>query len=94
MAAVYILYSERLDRFYTGSCLEFEFRFEEHLQKVYPHSFTSNSNDWRLFFLVENLSYEQARAIEAHIKKMKSTTYVRNLVKYPDIIKRLRERYA
>ena len=54
LAAVYILCSEKLDRFYTGSCLDFQFRFEEHLHKVYPGSFTSNSDDWRLFFLLEN----------------------------------------
>jgi len=75
MAAIYILYSKRLDRFYTGSCVDFQFRFEDHLDKVYPGGFTANSGDWQLFLLVENLSYTQARTIEKHIKKMKSKTY-------------------
>ncbi|AYB31925.1 hypothetical protein D4L85_15730 [Chryseolinea soli] len=56
VASVYILYSEKLDKFYTGSCLDFQFRYQEHLDKVYPESFTSNSDDWQLFLLVENLS--------------------------------------
>jgi len=94
LAAVYILYSKKLDRFYIGSCLDFQSRFEDHLHKVYPRIFTSNSNDWQLFLLLENLSYAQARSIEKHIKKMKSRVYIQNLIKYPDIIVKLKERYA
>jgi putative endonuclease len=94
MASVYILYSEKLGRFYTGSCDDFQFRFQDHLNKVYRGSFTSNSEDWRLFLLAENLSYSQARAIERHIKKMKSKVYIQNLVRYPDILIRLKEKYA
>ena len=94
LAAVYILCSEKLARFYTGSWLDFQFRFEEHLHKVYPGSFTSNSDDWRLYFLLENLSYTQARSIEIHIKKMKSKVYIQNLVKYPEIVAKLKKRYA
>src|SRR4029077_16536118 len=60
MASVYILYSTKLDRFYTGSCNSFQFRFEDHLNKVYSTSFTSNSDDWQLFLLIEDLSYSQA----------------------------------
>ena len=94
MATVYILCSENLDRFYTGSCVEFHPRFEDHLYKIYPESFTSKSEDWKLFLLIENLSYSQARSIEIHIKKMKSKVYIQNLARYPGIIDRLKERYA
>ena len=94
MAAVYILHSKKLGRFYTGSCLDFQFRFEDHLRKVYPKSFTSNSDDWQLFLLLENLSYTQARSIERHIKNMKSKVYIQDLVKYPDIVVKLKERYT
>jgi putative endonuclease len=94
MASAYILYSIKLDRFYTGSCREFQFRFEDHLGKVYPGAFTSNSDDWQLFLLVENLTYTQARAIENHIKKMKSRQYIQNLVKFPRILARLKAKYV
>ena len=46
-----------------------------------------------LFFSYENLEYKQARNIESHIKKMKSKVYIENLVKYPEIIERLKEKY-
>lgn len=94
MAVVYILYSEKRDRFYTGSCKDFQRRFHDHLNGVYPESFTSNSDDWQLALLIENLSYAQARSIERHIKRMKSRLYIENLIKYPKMIIKLKERYA
>jgi putative endonuclease len=93
MATVYILYSSKLDRFYIGSCQDFQFRFAEHVNKVYSGSFTSNADDWRLFLLIDSLSYYQARAMERHIKKMKSSLYIQNLAKYPDMITKLKYRF-
>ncbi|RAW01005.1 GIY-YIG nuclease family protein [Pseudochryseolinea flava] len=93
MAAVYILYSKELNKFYVGSCQDFELRFHEHIEKVYPNSFTANSDDWQLVALFENLSYSQARSIESHIKKMKSIVYIQNLVKYPEMVDKLKQRY-
>jgi putative endonuclease len=94
MASVYVLYSARLDKFYTGSCKEFQFRIEDHLNKVYKRSFTTNAEDWQLCLIIEGLSYTQARSIEAHIKRMKSKAYIQNLVKHPAMATRLRERYT
>ena len=34
MATVYILYSNSIDKFYTGSCLDFTARLEMHKQRV------------------------------------------------------------
>ena len=90
MASVYVLYSSKLDRFYTRSCKEFHFRLDQHVNKVYPGSFTTNANDWRLFLLIDDLSYSKARAIERHIKKMKSRVYIQNLSKYPDMVVKLK----
>jgi putative endonuclease len=94
MASVYILYSNKLDRFYTGSCKEFQFRFKEHLDKVHANSFTTKTDDWQLFILIENLSYSQARSMESHIKKMKSKVYIQNLLKYPEIVTKLKAKYS
>ena len=89
MASVYILYSKTLDRFYIGSCNEFSIRLQQHLNKNYVDSFTAKANDWVVFYVVENLSYQQARLIEAYIKKMKSKVYIRNLKEYPEIMAKL-----
>ena len=58
MAYVYILYSENLNRFYIGSCIDLKFRLEQHLNKEFSQSFTSKTNDWNLFYYLDNLDYK------------------------------------
>ncbi len=93
MAYVYILCSQKLNRYYIGSCLDLEKRIAEHQNKSIKNSFTSKSIDWKLFFLIDNLEYKQAREIEGHIKKMKSKKYIEDLKKYPEMCERLIARF-
>ena len=85
MATVYILYSEKSNHFYFGSCKDLEFRIKDHTCKKYQNSYTAKFDDWKLFLAINNLEYEQARKIEKHIKKMKSNNYILNLNKYENI---------
>jgi putative endonuclease len=94
MASVYILFSKQLSRFYTGSCLEIEFRLGQHLEKIYKSSFSAKTDDWESFLTINNLEYRQARNIEQHIKKMKSTQYISNLKKYPELIEKLKIKHS
>jgi putative endonuclease len=93
MAAVYILFSKKLNRFYIGSCKDISFRIDQHLKKAFPTSFTAKADDWCIYYLADNLSYSQARQIESHIKKMKSSKYIANLKNYPDIMLKLKLKY-
>ena len=93
MASVYILFSKKLDRYYTGSCKDLSYRIGQHLNKEFINSFTTKSDDWELFFFVDDLLQSQARLIEGHIKRMKSRTYIENLKKYPEIIQKLGIKY-
>ena len=93
MAAVYILFSEKLNRYYVGSCMEISERLFDHKSKKYSDSYTAKADDWELFYYLLDLNYNQARLIESHIKKMKSRTYVENLKKYEDIVRKLKELY-
>ena len=93
MAAVYILFSAKLNKYYVGSCIEISERIADHLTKKYSDSYTSKANDWLLFYSIVNLEYKQARDIENHIKKMKSKTYIENLKKFEDISRKLIEQY-
>ena len=54
----YILYSEKLDKFYTGATrLSASIRQERHLVEYYGNSkFTSKAEDWILYFEV-NLEF-------------------------------------
>jgi len=93
MASVYILFSKKLDRFYTGSCNDLSYRIEQHLNKEFSKSFTAKTDDWELFFFIDHLGYAQARSVEAHIKKMKSKIYIENLKKHPEILQKLLLKY-
>ena len=94
MATVYILYSASLDSFYIGSCLDLDQRLLEHNSNFYLTSFTSRASDWKIFWSIENQPMSTARAIEAHIKKMKSRKYLKNLKTYPDIASKLIAKYS
>ena len=92
---VYILFSEKLERFYTGlTNLSVDERLKNHLEKKYSESnFTQKADDWKLFYSIQCENYSQARKIELHIKRMKSKTYIRNLLQYPDITEKLLMKY-
>jgi len=92
MASVYILYSKNADKFYIGSCYNLEERLKQHQDKTFM-GFTSNENDWELFYSINDLEYKQARGIEVHIKKMKSRKYLQNLILFSEITDRLILKY-
>ncbi len=92
MDCVYILYSKKLNRFYIGYTSDFDTRLEFH-KNAESHKFTANAHDWELFLRIPCDSKKQALTIEKHIKNMKSKTYIENLIKYPDIILKLKDRY-
>lgn len=92
MASVYILYSSSADSFYIGSCKDLQERLVQHKEKTFD-GFTSNNDDWELFFSINDLEYAQVRDIEIHIKKMKSRKYLQNLAQFPEMKEKLILRY-
>ena len=46
MATFYILYSKDIDRFYIGSCIDFEKRLDEHLNGLFIGLYTKRATDW------------------------------------------------
>ena len=95
MPHCYILFSKALNRFYTGSSiLDPPERFERHLKKYYGVlKFTARAGDWQIFLIISCETIEQARSIENHIKRMKSSRYIRNLKIYPAILEKLKGQY-
>ncbi len=90
---VYILHSPKLNRFYTGETANLETRLEFHANAT-TNKFTGKANDWQLFLKISCTTKKQATAIEAHIKRMKSSTYIKNLKKYPEMVEKLLLKYA
>jgi putative endonuclease len=87
---VYIIYSTKLSRFYTGSTSKNpEVRLEMHNSVYYENKFTERGIPWTLFLTIECSSRKQAERIEHHIKKMKSKVFMHNLKKYPEMVQKL-----
>ena len=91
MAYTYILYSEKLAKFYIGaSNSSLEQRLANHKNKKYgTHRFTARADDWELFLKIEAKDYAHAVRMECKIKSMKSSMYIRNLMKYPELKEKL-----
>ena len=91
---VYILYSEKIDRFYVGNTeLKVLERLAQHNQGLNKNAFTIKGRPWTLFHSFSCESRRQARQIERHIKKMKSKKYILNLKNYPEIKQKLLTRF-
>ena len=93
MASVYILYTSSADKYYIGSTKNLQQRFEYHLLKEFPNSFSAKYADWVLYLEISELTITTARKMENHIKKMKSKKYIENLKKYPELSIKLIEKY-
>lgn len=92
---VYILYSPSLDRYYTGSTalLPVE-RLEQHNSDGLSTSFTKKGKPWDLVFSFSCSSRLQATRVERHIKRMKSRTYIGNLLQYPELRQKLVAKFS
>ena len=92
MNYVYILHSEKLNRYYTGYTSDINIRLEFH-DNAESRKFTYNADDWKLIFCMQCETKLQALGIEKHIKLMKSKTYIQNLLQYPEMALKLKEKY-
>jgi putative endonuclease len=92
--SVYILYSSKLDRYYTGTTDDVERRLAEHNSGSYEKAFTQKGIPWVLYLFIEGLESRQAYEMERHIKSMKSRKYIENLKENTDFRNRLRERFG
>lgn len=89
---VYILHSKKLNRFYIGESSNIEKRLSYH-ENSENRKFTSKADDWELFFQLSCEDKIVAKQIETHIKRMKSSIYIRNLKKYSEISEKLLQKY-
>lgn len=90
-----IIYSQKINRFYVGVIQnDLNTRIQKHNEHSYGnHRFTAKANDWKLFLFMECDFFKQAARIEKHIKNMKSSVYIQNMKKYPEMIEKLKEKY-
>jgi putative endonuclease len=90
---VYILFSQKLNRYYVVQTQNFEERIKYHLLNEFSGSFTTKADDWQVYFTIPCESRIQVLQIESHIKRLKSKNYIGNLRKHDSIVIRLKEMY-
>ena len=85
MFFVYIIYSDKINRFYTGTTDDLDKRIEQHNSAFYPNSFTTKGAPWvlKVDFSFEN--NETAYFAERFIKRMKSKKFIEKIIKDPDL---------
>jgi putative endonuclease len=82
MASFYIIYSQKLDRYYVGiTQVSVEERLLKHnFEKYSGKNFTSKADDWQIKLEIQAEDYAHARRMELYIKKMKSRKYLELLI--------------
>ena len=78
MFYLYIIYSEKLDRYYVGHSADPGIRLTQH--NCGESSFTSKASDWELVFQQSFDTRKEAHARELEIKKKKSRKYIEWLI--------------
>lgn len=91
--SVYILYSQKIDKYYTGFTSDVEARLKEHNEPSLFNNWSKQGAPWILKFTINCESKSQAIRIENHIKRNKSRKFVENLQEYPEIAEKLKEKY-
>ncbi len=92
---VYILFSAKLDRYYTGCASDVDLRLEKHRTNFFGNTvFTSKAEGWEVLMTILCESEKQAKAVELHIKKMKSKKYIQNMKSFPELVAKLLTRYV
>ncbi len=94
MHYVYIIYSRKIDRYYTGISFDPEHRLTQHINKHYTGAYTRVANDWQIYLMIQCKNKSIAERIEAHIKKMKSKIFIANLKKYPELVDKIKKRFT
>ncbi|MBK9149734.1 MAG: GIY-YIG nuclease family protein [Saprospiraceae bacterium] len=79
MPFCYILYSPKIDKYYTGACIDLDRRIYEH--NIGHSKFTKTGNPWSLVYSEQFEDLSSAKKREAEIKKKKSRKYIEALFK-------------
>ena len=78
MAFIYILYSEKIGKYYIGACENIERRLYEH--NIGHSKFTSRGIPWMLKYTEVFQTLQEAKQRERKIKAMKSKKYIEELI--------------
>ena len=78
MPHIYIIYSNKLNKYYVGACIDLQRRLYEH--NIGHSKFTSLGLPWILKYLESFATLPHAKKRELEIKKKKSRIYIEKLI--------------
>jgi putative endonuclease len=78
MPFLYILYSDKLNKYYVGACTVLERRLYEH--NIGHSKFTTTGIPWVLKYSEEFESLKMAKKRELEVKRKKSRLYIERLI--------------
>ncbi|MBL7747402.1 MAG: GIY-YIG nuclease family protein [Chitinophagaceae bacterium] len=78
MPYVYIVYSEKINKYYVGACTDLDRRLYEH--NIGHSKFTSTGIPWKLVYSEPYETLTEAKQRELKIKKMKSRKFIEELI--------------
>jgi putative endonuclease len=79
MWQVYIIYSEKIDRYYTGITENLSWRLERHNQGW--GRYTKRGMPWKIVYNEEFINKSDALKRECEIKNRKSKKYIEYIIK-------------
>ena len=94
MHFVYILFSEKINRFYIGETPNIETRLNQHNSHYFKSNFTKSANDWVLKLAFECIDKKKALFLEKFIKRMKSRKFIKKVIKNPSILQNILNKKA
>ena len=78
MPHMYVIYSQKLDKYYVGACTDLERRLYEH--NIGHSKYTSLGVPWVVKYKEEFETLLEAKQRELQIKRMKSRRIIENLI--------------
>ncbi|CAM4305475.1 GIY-YIG nuclease family protein [Gillisia hiemivivida] len=86
MHYLYIIYSEKLNKYYTGESPDPEHRLIQHNSHYFQNNFTKAAEDWIIKLEFKTRTRDEAIFLERFIKKMKSKKFIEKVISEPSVL--------
>ncbi|MFO7720510.1 MAG: GIY-YIG nuclease family protein [Gillisia sp.] len=92
MHYLYIIFSEKMMKFYIGETSDVENRLIQHNTHFFKTNFTKGAEDWIVKLKFPTKSKVEAILLERFIKKMKSKKFIERIISEPFILTEILEK--
>ncbi|TVZ26792.1 putative endonuclease [Gillisia sp. Hel_I_86] len=86
MHYLYIIYSEKLKKYYVGETSDIDQRLQQHNSHYFKNNYTKGAEDWVVKLKFRTSSKDEAILLERYIKRMKSRKFTEKLIALPAIL--------